>query len=244
MQIEIVTPPIPAMAIALQAEVAHWRSRAIESLPRAKELFQKQLEERNEDRLESARTDYERQLLLAHPIVEEYPFNDFTPEQFAISITQAIDILREMFRCWIADRSAFEVPLYSRLDDVLDKTLCFYNGNTQHVDLITGLFYAEVIDPIYEQIHRLMDNFIPAGTWDMWTTLPIKRGGFYLRKDGDFRVLEWQKLVADGIIDCPAKSKSQRRTEEMRELLVGDGSLLDVPPPESIFAKLASQSVE
>lgn len=219
MHAAIIHPPVASMAIALREEIQHWGQRAIELLPQAEQFHQERQREIWEETMAAATSDAERAEINARWRIKPFPHSELTVAPFAITLVDATDILKELFRSWISERCCFEKSSYTGLDQVLGDRFSWYTSISGESDYLTGMFFAEIIDPVYLEIHDLLSPHIAADTWDVWSVISVNRNNFTVKNDGDFRVLEWQQLVDSGVIDCPIRSKAQQRISTLRTLV-------------------------
>jgi len=215
----MITPPVAMMATALRCEISQWYETAMALVPEAYADYQRQVKEQQEIAQEIA--EFKRETPRFVP--KDFLYTELTQEFFKISFVGAVEIISTMCQCWIATRSVFEKADYSRIDEVLIKQLMWYRGVGVNSDIIASTFYAEVIDPVFIQIHEMLESFIAENTWDVWSVVPINRSQFTIKNDGDYRVLEWEQLVADGVVNCPVRSQLKApRAPDIRSVVIKD----------------------
>lgn len=212
----VITPPLAMMAIALKSEIQDWIHRANELLPAAHAEYLEQIAEAQEAS-QTAKHVPGYKGYTPPP----FPYEHLTVASFKISYTDAISILDEMVRCWIATRSVFEKPQYHELDRRLGVILPWYQGVTNRCDTIASSFYSEVIDNVFIEIHNMLEPFIAQDTWDVWSVVCVNRSQFVIKNDGDYRVLEWEQLVQNGVVECPVRSQlSTPKAPAIRKVVI------------------------
>lgn len=143
-----------------------------------------------------------------------------------------IPLLAGIFETAISSYCVHEETNWSYIDSRLTEVIPEYRNDT----LLGERLLEYVVDPVYtwaiEYFHE-----IKMGNWESWIVTVGKSGVIVLQCLGDYRALEWERLVREGVITPPKHMATTKRPSPIKGHVVSSRPRVKEIPSIKVRAK-------
>jgi hypothetical protein len=150
-------------------------------------------------------------------------------EQRKVDPPAMIPLLAAIFETALSSHCTHEKTSWEYIDRALTKLIPEYTGTSPEDELM--LEY--VVDPTYTWAMEYLLE-MKVDRWESWIVTVGKSGVIILQCMGDYRVLEWERLVREGVITPPAHVVSEKRPGPIRSHVVASRPRIKETPKITI----------